>query len=60
MSQVVETIGAAFRCLRDEVTLTLNDRLGQPRYIFTILDDPTLTTLLTYGVFIVPHGRRAC
>ncbi|KAI6200722.1 Methyltransf-11 domain-containing protein [Aphelenchoides besseyi] len=45
-------------CLRDEVTFTLSDPLGQPRYVFTILDDPSLTTLLTYGVFIVPMGHE--
>lgn len=45
-------------CLREEVTFTLSDQFGNPRYIFTILDDPTLTTLLTYGVFIVPVNHE--
>lgn len=45
-------------CLRDEVTFTLSDQFGQPRYVFTILDDATLSTLLTYGVFIVPVGHE--
>lgn len=54
MIQINVECTLAFRCLRDEVTFTLNDMRGQPRYNFTILDDPTLSTLLTYGVFIVP------
>ncbi|KAI6217032.1 Methyltransferase type 11 and Spermine synthase domain containing protein [Aphelenchoides fujianensis] len=45
-------------CLQDEVSFTLSDPYGKPRYVFTILDDPTLTTLLTYGVFIVPMGHE--
>ncbi|KAI6176247.1 [Heparan sulfate]-glucosamine N-sulfotransferase [Aphelenchoides bicaudatus] len=45
-------------CLGEEVTFTLSDQFGQPRYVFTILDDPALTTLLTYGVFIVPVGHE--
>ncbi|CAD5227906.1 unnamed protein product [Bursaphelenchus okinawaensis] len=45
-------------CLREEVSLTLNDLTGKPRYSFTILDDPSLTTLLTYGVFVAPVGHE--
>jgi hypothetical protein len=44
--------------LQDEVSFTLSDQFGQPRYIFTILDDPTIKTLLSYGVFIVPVGHE--
>ncbi|CAD5235354.1 unnamed protein product [Bursaphelenchus xylophilus] len=46
------------RCLREEVSLVLNDLNGNPRYTFTILDDPNLTTLLTYGVFVAPVGHE--
>lgn len=46
-----------FRKLEDEVTLVLHGINEKPRYQIAVLDDPDVSVLNSFAVFIVPVGR---
>lgn len=46
-----------FRKLEDEVSLILYGNDEKPRYQIAVLDDPEVTLLSSFAVFIVPVGR---